>query len=127
MLHRSLDSIDFDQASLDAGLSCPACEDKTRSEFAQDSDVNSILARYGVLPQGRPLAFGEVDTDLDLLSAYSRLQEARQAFERLPKELREHAGDWATFAAGLKEVDPSELASDGSASSAPAGASPAAS
>lgn len=127
MLHRSLDSIDFDQVSLDTGLSCPCSESKTRAEFAEDSDINSLLSRYGALPPGRPLTYGEVDMDLDLLSAHLAVQKARDAFERLPRELREHAGDWETFARGLKEVAPEELRSEGDASSPPAGASPAAS
>lgn len=122
MNHRPLSSIDFDAESASCGLCCPADEDKTRPEFAQDSDVNSLLARYGVLPlSSRPATFGEVDTDLDLLAAYNALQRAREAFQRLPRELREHAGDWETFARGLKEVDAEELRSEVDASSAPAG------
>lgn len=100
-----------------AMISCPPEEDVTRQEFRDDSDISSILRRYGVLPQGRgEPRFGEVDTDLDLTSAYAAMADAREAYADLPAEVREAFTFEELAAADFEQLTPKELAAQRAAS-----------
>lgn len=71
------------------GLICPPEEDRTRQEFKEEADVNSIVARYyPFAPPVRPVNFGVQDMGLDLHSAMLSMQSAREAYADAPKELR---------------------------------------
>lgn len=84
------------------GLGCDPDEDVTRQEFKDECDVNKILSRLGALPPSRPVHFGgDVDFDVDLLSAYEAVQRAREAYDALSPKIRAQYRDWQTLAADL--------------------------
>lgn len=103
-----------DQASISSGLVFdPINDDFTRQEFTQDADVNVILRRYGANLPLRPVQFGEVDTDLDLMGAYASVDAAREAHASLPDNLREAFPTWQSLAEALAQgkvtVEPSPV------------------
>lgn len=78
-------------------------EDVTRQEFRDEADINVLLKRYGV-GSGPPLRdpiYGEVDYDLDLMGAYTAVRQAREAFQRLPQDVREAYPSWDQLLAGI--------------------------
>lgn len=97
---RSQTDLDQDFFSLSSGLECDPAEDKARPEFAADADVNILLRKYGAVPQ-RPLVYGEVNFDLDLLSAYEAVSSAVAGYARLPLSVRERFPDMATLFAAM--------------------------
>jgi len=87
---------DQDKISLESGLSCPLDEDTCRQEFAQESDINRILARYGVnVPQLRP-QYGEVDMDMSYQDAVNASREVSEAFYA-SVDLQQKYGTLAAF------------------------------
>lgn len=65
----------------------PDKPDPVRQEFKADADVNTILKRFGV--EQRQVTYGEADTDLDLQGALEAVRSADEAFQGLPKNLRD--------------------------------------
>lgn len=76
-----------------------------RSEFLADSDVNTLLRRYGVGVPLRPVSFGEADTDLDLTVAHGDVVAARAAYAQLPREFRERYPSFEALYAALLRGD----------------------
>lgn len=66
---------------------------RTRQEFGADADVNIFLKRYGVTP-GVPFQGGEVDYDLTLQDAHLLVRSSKEAFRRLPGEVRKQFPTW---------------------------------
>ena len=63
--------------------------DTARQEFKEESDINYMLSRFGITqPRGTP-TYGEWDDSIDLQMALESVREAREGFNRLPKELRD--------------------------------------
>jgi len=92
---------DFLRASLENGTG-PFPDNPTRQEFKDDSDINFLIARYGVLTNnGRTPQYGEMDTDLDLQQAYQAVQVAENAFGDLPPQIRAKYGQWAALAQAI--------------------------
>lgn len=61
----------------------------TRQEGKDEADINYMLSRFGIVqPRGTP-TYGEWDDSLDLMTALNAVQEAREGYMTLPKELRE--------------------------------------
>jgi hypothetical protein len=67
----------------------PTGDSITRAEFAQDADINILMARLGVDAPQRQMIYGEVDFDLDLQSAYAAADKAREVLRAVPDELKE--------------------------------------
>lgn len=74
---------------------------KTRQEFAEDSDINTIMARWTVQrgPDYRDIrsdwqrgTYGDFSNAVDLTAALSMADEARKSFELLPSAVRAAAG-----------------------------------
>lgn len=64
-------------------------KDMARQEYKNEADINYMLSRFGITqPRGTP-TYGEWDDTIDLQSAISSVIEAKQGYERLPKELRD--------------------------------------
>lgn len=72
-----------------SGLICPPEEDRTRHEQAADTDINTLLQRYGLGAPQKALEFGHANYDLDRLGAYAAIDDLRAAWTRLPEHARE--------------------------------------
>lgn len=84
-----------DVVSAETSLSFDPREDTTRQEFADEADVNVIIERMRRAGAGLPLtppSYGEVDYDLDLLSSFALVAQARDRVAKLPPELLEQYG-----------------------------------
>lgn len=94
-------------------VECTASEDMARQEYKLESDIAYQMARFG---QGMPHQHGEFDFDrADLQQALAAVEEATQAFQRLPKVVRDRYRSW--LAAGLN----ADLSALSPAASPPAG------
>lgn len=96
-----------DVASFEAGLTCPLSEDLARQEDFPDTDILTVLRRFGV---GRhPVAYGEADYDTDLLQARLAYTAAMDAISGLPAPILDaHGGPegaWAAFQRGELRLD----------------------
>lgn len=97
-----------------SGISCPPEGDMTRQEFKEDCDLNSVLRRYGALPTPvQPTPYGELNTDLDLQTAYEALRAAETAYEGLPLGLRQKFPSWALLAQAMAAGELDHLNPDG--------------
>lgn len=67
-------------------------KDTARQEFAQDADINYMLAKFKVVPPRGAPTYGEWDDTLDLQQALTSVNEARAAYRNLPDELRNKFG-----------------------------------
>lgn len=84
-----------DAVSHAAGTDCSTMESMTREEFAEDTKVDTILRRYGVIPPSqRELQFADVDYDVDFLRGINASREAADAWSKIPAEVRAHYRDW---------------------------------
>lgn len=78
--------------AVSTGISFPVKEDKTRQEFAAQSDVASLLRRFGGgVPLAR-LAYGAVDFDVDLVRARELDEQLHDAVGRLPEHILDKFG-----------------------------------
>lgn len=120
-LRQQLD--DHDAITAQCGLSCPPEEMKTRQEFRDEADINTIVARFYPFapPQSRPVTFGEQDMSLDLHSAILAVQTAREAYADVPPKLREAFPTYADFVQAVADgrlvitsEEPTEVPSGGS-------------
>lgn len=84
-----LDFTDQEHPDFEPGITCTAEEDKARQEFKQEADLNFLMRKYGALPPVTQFPQGEVDFDVDLLTARVAVQEARDGYGRLPADFRE--------------------------------------
>lgn len=69
---------------LKSGIDCSADPVITRQEAAADTDINNILARYGVNQQQRTDAIwgGESDDSVNLQTALEGVRELRDHYDR---------------------------------------------
>lgn len=91
---------------------------RTHTEFADDADINKIMARYvttGQLPpvrHGQPF-YGDFTLATDFQTCLARVEEARGAFDRLPSAVRLMcSNDPAQFLARLSDDDSRALMVD---------------
>lgn len=86
------------------GVACPPKEDRARQEFKTETETSTILARFGA-GQAFPRAVGvngEVDFDLDLRAAYEVVQASRDAWLRLPIDVRQQFRGWQELQAAVE-------------------------
>lgn len=89
------------------GVECTAAEDMARQEYKLESDIQYQLARFG---QGMPHQHGEFDFDrADLQQALAAVEEAAQAFGRLPKLVRDRYRSWAAVEAAARTGELEQL------------------
>lgn len=82
---------DFLKRSEESAIYFDPAEDTARQEFAADSDINRIIKQYGYQAFGVPGAsghYGITDFRSDFTEVVQAQREAREAFDRLPPELR---------------------------------------
>lgn len=71
---------------------CCAEPSLTKQSFREECDINSLLKRYGVIPEGRAgqvPVFGDFTAVPDYLQAQAILIDAQERFELLPSNIRE--------------------------------------
>lgn len=80
--------------SVDAGVECTLAERRTKSEFADECDINRIVARYkktGILPDQSKAALARY-LDVSEVPSYSQMHDlvvsAHDAFASLPAKVR---------------------------------------
>lgn len=74
----------------DPGIEC-LDESLTQQHFADQCDINNILADYqntGVLPEKAGAIYGDFTSYDDFATNFNRLREAQEAFNQLPADLR---------------------------------------
>lgn len=89
-----------EEYSISTGLDCSNLPDMTRQEFKDETDVNKVLARYGVNGLMREPQYSEIDYDMDLQQSIESIREAERAIGKLPLELREKYSTWERLLAG---------------------------
>lgn len=87
--------------SYETGLDCSNLPDTTRQEFKDETDVNTILKRYGVdgIQQREPI-YSQVDFDMDLQKSLEAIREAERAIEKLPADLYAKYPTWEQLLSG---------------------------
>lgn len=87
--------------SIDTGLDCSDKPDVTRQEFKAETDVNNILARYGVegIAKREPI-YSEIDYNMDLQSSLEAIREAEAAIAKLPADLYVKYPTWEQLLSG---------------------------
>lgn len=115
----------------------PHDDGMTRQEFAEDSDINTIVRKYGSYATlGEPPIFGDFSEVPDYQTALNLINQARDSFMELPSSLRARFdNDPGAFIAfmddpangdelitlGLRKPPPKAEPATGSASAASAG------
>lgn len=87
--------------SLETAIDCSTMPDLARQEFKDETDVNKVLARYGVNTPLRQPEYSTVDYDMDLQQALAAIETAQEALRKLPPQLRQKYPTWETLLAGL--------------------------
>lgn len=64
-------------------------KDMARQEYLKEADIGYTLGRFGVAPERGAPTFGRWDDSIDLQMAIEATREAKDAYSKLPKELRE--------------------------------------
>jgi len=103
MLRQQLE--DHDAITLRTGLVCPPEDNRTRQEFKDEADINTIVARFYPFapPTARVPQFGEQDMSLDLHSAMLAVQDAKEAYGTLPESLRSQYPTYADFVSAVAD------------------------
>lgn len=83
-------------------IDCSNLPDKTRQEFKDETDVNQILARFGVNTPMRQPIYGAVDYDMDLQQSLAAIKTAQQTADNLPKQLRDKYYHWEMLLEGMR-------------------------
>lgn len=117
-LRGQMDLLSADAKAAMFGVRCPPGEDVTRQEFKEECDTAHQLRRFGAgqaFERLRP-ANGEINFDLDLLTAQLAVQPAREAYARLPLELRQVYPTLTSFVRAVEsgEVRATETPAGGS-------------
>lgn len=93
LLLRTENNYDRDEASYTSGLKC-LDESRTQQQFKEESDINTIVARFGisgVMPAdfGMPQSVDFTETVTDYHTALNLVRQADEDFMQLPGALRE--------------------------------------
>lgn len=82
------------------GLDCSSDPSRTKQSFAEESDINFIMARYletgqldPLVVQQREAAFGDFSDGLDFMGAMNRVVEGQAAFGTLSSKVRDRFGN----------------------------------
>lgn len=62
--------------------------DHARQEYKNEADIQYMLSRFGIVPPRGAPVYGEWDDSIDLMTALNAVNEARDAYAKLPDELR---------------------------------------
>jgi hypothetical protein len=90
-----------DEITLSSSLVCTDEEDKCRQEFANDADVNVLVARHGIVP--RPVTYGEHNFDEDLTAQMQSRSLLREMYSDMGAFLRAFgAGAFNSPSAGVE-------------------------
>lgn len=76
-----------------------------RPEFLADADINSLLRRYGAVAPQRAVESGDVNTDVDLTTAFDMLRDAREAYAGADARVLER---YPTFGSFVEAVEAGE-------------------
>ncbi|WNK13554.1 MAG: internal scaffolding protein [Microvirus sp.] len=93
MIWREQNGNDFEDMSLATGIDCGDVK-ITQDNFAQDCDLNYMMARFGVgtdklpLPVVDPRFYGDVSNVPSLRAAMDIVHEAKERFAELPPDIR---------------------------------------
>lgn len=98
---RSQSDTDQELYSDEAGLDCSNLPDTARQEFKKETDVNDLLARYGVGVPQQPTRFAAADFDMDLQQALDAISESKQAWAGLPDNLKRQYTTWQELLTAL--------------------------
>ena len=89
---RSAYNYDTDKVSLETGLECDPDDNRTQQQFAEEADINTIVARFGLtgeLPDVvRVPQSGDFTGVSDFQSAMQAVRAAEEGFMELPAALR---------------------------------------
>lgn len=80
-----------------SAIDCSDSPDMTHQEFRDESDINDILQRFGVLTNRREIQFGEQDFNIDLQTAMTAVAQAEEVHDRLPPELKIKYPTWRSM------------------------------
>lgn len=99
---------DADQASLDSALDQTGQESMTQQHFGPETDINTIVRRYGLtgeLPIRRELGeYGDFDTTMDFQQLIEQVKVGERVFLQVPADIRARFGnDAATFLEWIHE------------------------
>lgn len=94
-----------DFISLETGLECDPAEDVARQEYKADTDVNRVLAGFGVGFKDRPLTYADVDGNLDLQQALEARDAATRALRTLPQPVKDQFPTWEALIAATANGD----------------------
>lgn len=84
-----------DSVSLETGVSFTGETIITRQEFKEEADINILLHRFGVdQPTRNPTWGATIDNSIDLQSALTAVNAAKNANFNVPEELRSTYPDW---------------------------------
>lgn len=82
---------DTNQVSDETGLKC-LDKSRTQQQFAEESDINTIVNRFlktGQLPDNvRVPQYGDFTEVMDFQTAMNAVREAQESFDRLPGQMR---------------------------------------
>lgn len=89
---RSAYNYDQEEASAQAAIAIDPDEDRTKQEFLEETDINTILRRFNVtgqLPENvKAPTYGDFTEVYDFHSAANAIAEASEAFEAMPADVR---------------------------------------
>lgn len=89
-----------DEYSIMTALDCSDLPDLARQEFKAETDVNNILARYGIDGIKQGPTYSEVDYNMDLQEALESIREAERAIAKLPADLYVKYPTWEELLTG---------------------------
>lgn len=76
-------------------IDCSNDIDRARQEFKADQDINTMMAKFGMMSgqTSRPI-YGETNYDLDLQNALTAIRDVKAAHGTLPEDVREKYPTW---------------------------------
>lgn len=90
---------DHDAISRQDVVTCSEDEDMTRQEFKDDSDINKLVERHGLIV--RPVKYGEHNFDEDLTAQMQSRSVFQLWFESAPANVKEMYPDLGSFLAAF--------------------------
>lgn len=95
--------------SLRSALDCSDSKDMARQEFKEETDINILLAKFGVNQQQRQPQYGEADYTVDLQQSLHAVEQTKQAHKHLSPEIKSKYPTWQSMLDGMAS---GELAKD---------------
>lgn len=84
-------------------LDCSNLPSETRQEFKRETEIKYILDRYLGNPPLRPQpVFTPIDYNMDLQQAYAAVRNAKDAWAKMPPELRADYPTWQAMLLGIE-------------------------